>query len=82
MSTPPKRQPSSWTDTRDEWRALREWPPDVRFLSSRTERIMPQRLPPRPEGISRSAMGCGTGACADERFAEDDPGLGAQGNRP
>jgi hypothetical protein len=74
--TPPKRQqspPSSWVDSKNEWRELCPWLPDVRFLSSRTERIIEQRLPPKPDDGRRSGMGCGTGACADERFAEDDP---------
>ena len=57
----------------DEWRELSPWPDVVRFYDTRTERIIEARLPSRHDGITRSGIGCGTGACVDELFAEDDP---------
>jgi hypothetical protein len=37
---PPKRPPSSWIDTRDEWRTLRRWPAGVCFRDAITEKVI------------------------------------------
>jgi hypothetical protein len=58
---------------RDEWRQRQPWPAAMRFTDALTERVLEQHLPPRPDPVCQSAVGCATGACSAARFAEDEP---------
>jgi hypothetical protein len=52
---------------RPEFHPLAPWPP-VRFLNGRTERIVQNQLPPRPDPVSYT--GSSAGLTADAEFAE------------
>jgi hypothetical protein len=53
---------------RPEFRELAPWPPGIRYLNSRTERILQNQLPPRPDACSYT--GSTAGLAADAEFAE------------
>jgi hypothetical protein len=55
-----------------EFRPLAPWPPGTRFLDGRTERILQNQLPPRPD--ARSYTGSSAALTADSAFAERSVG--------
>jgi hypothetical protein len=73
----PRPQPPPWPpwplDTpRPDFRLLAPWPPGTRFLNGRTERILQNQLPPRPD--ARSYAGSTADLAANSEFAERSAG--------
>lgn len=66
--------PIAQFDTRPEFHPLAPWPPGLRFLNGRTERIIQNQLPPRPDDPTRTLTGSSAGLAADSDLAERSEG--------
>jgi hypothetical protein len=56
-------------DKNPEYRERQAWPAGVRFENARAERVIDQRMPPRP---TPEAYGSSGAMCVGARFAESE----------
>jgi hypothetical protein len=57
-------------DHRPDLKLLAPWPPSLRFRDGRTERILQNRLPPRPDNPAHALIGSSAGQAAEDPLAE------------